>query len=101
ERVESRRGARKLPEPLAIPRVNKLLSTPDCRRPKELRDRALFELMYSSGLRVSEVVGLQLTDLDLERGLLRCVGKGSKERIVPVGKVALELVSRYLADRAR
>jgi len=101
ETVESRRTAQRLPEPLSIPKVKRFLTAPNERNPRHLRDRALFELLYATGLRVSELVNLRLTDIDLERGFVRCLGKGSKERIVPVGQVACVCVARYLADRAR
>lgn len=90
-----RRG-RKLPEVLSYPEVQKLLAQPRGSEPIQLRDRALLELMYASGLRASETIGLELSDLDLDAGLLRARGKGSKERIVPVGKKALAAVSVYL-----
>jgi integrase/recombinase XerD len=109
EAVESRRAPRRLPEPLSIPKMNRLLSLPSpvlggrvrgggC---VALRDRAMLELLYATGLRVSELVGLKVTDLDMERGFVRCVGKGSKERIVPVGAVARAWAARYLAARAK
>ena len=101
ELVESRRAARCLPEPLTIPRVKKFLVAPGDRNPRRLRDRAMMELLYATGLRVSELTGLKVADLDLERGFVRCTGKGNKERIVPVGAVACLWVSRYLADRAK
>lgn len=101
EAMESRRAAQRLPEPLSLPKVKRFLTAPNERNPRHLRDRALFELLYASGLRVSELVHLRTTDIDLVRGFVRCVGKGSKERIVPVGAVACEWVARYLADRAR
>ena len=65
--------------------------------PRSLRDRALVELLYGAGLRVSEAVGLGKTDVDLERRLVRCTGKGNKERVVPVGRHAIEALRRYLA----
>jgi integrase/recombinase XerD len=100
ESIESRRTERKLPEPLNIPRVSRLLAAPNIRRPRELRDRAMFELLYSSGLRVSELVGLQMGDIDLVHGFVRCLGKGGKERMVPVGEVACAWVARYLKIQA-
>ncbi len=99
EALEPRRAERKLPEPLSVARVERLLGGTATARPMELRDRAMFELMYASGLRVSEVVNLRVMDLDLERGFLRTVGKGSKERMVPVGEVACSWVARYLRSR--
>jgi integrase/recombinase XerD len=77
-----------------------LLATPRGTTPSALRDRALLELMYACGLRASEATGLQLRDVDLDAGLLRASGKGSKERIVPVGSEAIAAVRLWL-DRGR
>lgn len=90
---------RSLPSVLTIEEMALLLKQPDTTTPRGLRDRAMLELLYATGLRVSELVGLKRGDLNLELGLVRCVGKGSKERIVPVGKVAIEAVASYLASR--
>jgi integrase/recombinase XerD len=90
---------RRLPSVLSIEEVNLLLKQPDPKTPRGLRDRAMLELLYATGLRVSELVNLQRGDLNLDLGLVRCVGKGSKERIVPVGKPALKAVEAYLASR--
>jgi integrase/recombinase XerD len=94
-----RRG-RKLPQVLTRGEVDKLLSQPRGTEPTDLRDRALLELMYACGLRASEAIGLDVADVDLDDGVLRARGKGSKERIVPVGQSALDAVSRYL-ERGR
>jgi integrase/recombinase XerD len=88
--------SRKLPEVLSYPEVQKLLAQPRGSEPTDLRDRALLELMYASGLRASETIGIELSDLDLEAGVLRARGKGSKERLVPVGQKALAAVRVYL-----
>ena len=80
--------------------VEKLLSQPRGTDPHALRDRALLELMYASGLRASEAIGLELGDVDLEERLLRARGKGSKERIVPIGQAALKALTAYL-ERGR
>jgi integrase/recombinase XerD len=88
---------KRLPKVLSRGEVGKLLEQPKGTEPLALRDRALLELMYACGLRVSEAIGLQREDVDLEEGMLRARGKGSKERIVPVGRravAALELYSR-------
>ena len=71
---------------------------PDLNAVVGIRDRAMIELMYSCGLRVSKCAGLRLADLQTEAGCLRCVGKGNKERLVPVGRKALDAVRRYLAQ---
>ena len=88
--------SRKLPHVLSYGEVKRLLDSAKGGDPIELRDRALLELMYGCGLRASEAVGLELTDVDLKRGFVRPHGKGSKERIVPLGGEAAAAVSRYL-----
>ena len=80
--------------------VGRLLEAPRGTEPCDLRDRALLELMYACGLRASEAIGLELTDLDLDELVLRARGKGSKERVVPFGRAAAEAVRRYL-ERGR
>jgi integrase/recombinase XerD len=94
-----RRG-RKLPHVLTRGEVERLLSQPRGTDPSALRDRALLELMYACGLRASEAIGLDVSDVDLEDGTLRARGKGSKERIVPIGQTALAAVRVYL-ERGR
>jgi integrase/recombinase XerD len=90
------RKPQRLPRVLSREEVRRLLEQPAGSAPLMLRDRALLEVMYACGLRASEAVGLELADLDLEEGLLRTRGKGSKERIVPVGRQALAALSVYL-----
>ena len=90
---------RHLPSVLSISEVEQLLAQPDLDTPRGLRDRAMLELLYATGLRASELVGLQRGDLNLDLGLVRCVGKGGKERIVPVGEPALRAVRAYLSAR--
>jgi integrase/recombinase XerD len=94
-----RRG-RKLPHVLTRDEVNRLLSQPQGTDPPPLRDRALLETMYACGLRASETIGLELADLDLDEQVLRARGKGSKERVVPVGRAAVQAVRIYL-ERGR
>ena len=94
------RRSRKLPQVLTRGEVEKLLAQPSGTDPQALRDRALLELMYASGLRASEAIGLELGDIDLEERVLRARGKGSKERIVPIGQAALRALSAYL-ERGR
>ncbi|MDP0497769.1 MAG: site-specific tyrosine recombinase XerD [Verrucomicrobiota bacterium JB024] len=91
---------RKLPGTLSADEVDRLLDAPDEDSPQGIRDRAMLELMYSSGLRVSELCGLPLQAVDLDHGFVRVFGKGSKERVVPVGSKAVEALQRYL-DVAR
>jgi integrase/recombinase XerD len=90
-----RRG-RKLPHVLTRDEVNRLLSQPQGTDPPPLRDRALLETMYACGLRASETIGLELADLDLDEQVLRARGKGSKERVVPIGRQATEALRIYL-----
>jgi integrase/recombinase XerD len=87
-----------LPTYLSLEQVDRLLAAPDVATPKGVRDRALIELLYATGLRVSELVGLRASDLNLDAGYLTCVGKGSKERIVPIGESAIAWVRRYLRE---
>lgn len=96
--LESPKIRRSLPGYLRLEEVEKLLAQPDEKTPIGLRDRAMLEVLYSSGLRVSELIGLRVMDLDRAAGHLRCIGKGDKERIVPTGKKAMALVERYLRD---
>jgi integrase/recombinase XerD len=94
------RRSRKLPQVLTRGEVEKLLSQPRGTDPVALRDRALLELMYASGLRASEAIGLELGDVDLVDRVLRARGKGSKERVVPIGQAAVRALSAY-AKRGR
>jgi len=96
--LESPKIRRSLPGYLRLEEVERLLVQPDAKTPLGLRDRAMLEVLYSAGLRVSELVGLRVTDLDTKVGCVRCIGKGDKERIVPVGKKALGMVEKYLRD---
>jgi integrase/recombinase XerD len=89
------RRARKLPQVLNYSEVQKLLAAPRGDEPTTLRDRALLEVMYACGLRASETIGLELADVELRQGFLRARGKGSKERIVPLGRKAIAAVSVY------
>ena len=94
------RRSRKLPQVLTRGEVEKLLAQPRGTDSHALRDRALLELMYASGLRASEAIGLELGDVDLDERVLRARGKGSKERIVPIGQVAMRALNAYL-ERGR
>lgn len=85
-----------LPEVLNVNEVEQLLKAPNTRTRFGLRDKALIELMYATGLRVSEVVRLNISDINMDMGYLRCVGKGSKERIVPLGRPAIIALRDYL-----
>jgi integrase/recombinase XerD len=96
--LESPKIRRSLPGYLRLEEVERLLAQPDEKQPLGLRDRAMLEVLYSTGLRVSELINLRVMDLDRSAGCVRCIGKGDKERIVPIGKKALALVDRYLRE---
>ena len=95
--IPSPRRGRKLPTVLNLGETRQLLAQPGGGAPAALRDAAMLELLYGAGLRVSELIGLRTGDVDLEGGFVRCLGKGSRERVVPVGEPALAAVGRYLA----
>lgn len=88
----------RFPKTLSEAQVESLLAAPDISTPQGLRDRAMFETLYATGLRVSELVGLRMFEMDLGTGLVRIVGKGSKERLVPLGEWAVEWIRKYLAE---
>ncbi len=94
------RQTRKLPQVLSRDEVASLLEQPSGAAPPALRDRALLEVMYACGLRASEAIGIELSDADLELGVLRARGKGSKERVVPIGRAAIDATRIYL-ERGR
>ena len=96
--LESPKIRRSLPGYLRLEEIERLLAQPDDKTPLGLRDHAMLDVLYSTGLRVSELVSLRVMDLDTAVGCIRCIGKGDKERIVPIGKKALALVERYLRD---
>jgi integrase/recombinase XerD len=98
--ISGPRRGRKLPKVLNRGEVQKLLDQPRGTAPTSLRDRALLELMYACGLRASEAIGIEISDVDLEIGVLRARGKGSKERVVPIGSAAVQAVRIYL-ERGR
>jgi integrase/recombinase XerD len=87
-----------LPKFLTVKEVEELLRAPDDKKPRGVRDRAMLEVLYGSGLRVSELASLKLAEVNLEDGFLICRGKGGKERIVPLGRSACGAVGRYLAE---
>jgi integrase/recombinase XerD len=97
--IEQPRWWKPLPNVLVLEEVDRLLAAPDIGSPKGLRDRALLEVLYATGLRVSELIGLRLDGIDLQVGFVRCMGKGSKERIVPLGESAADAVAAYLPVR--
>lgn len=90
--------SRKLPEVLSIDEVNAILEQPDASDTLGMRDKAILELFYACGLRVSEVINLRLTGLYLDDGIIRVIGKGNKERIVPIGDSAVHWIQEYLKN---
>ena len=100
ENLKSPRANRKLPNVLTIMQIEDLLQQPRTKTLIGIRDKAMLEVLYASGLRVTELISLNLGDLELEKGFIKCVGKGSKERIVPLGSIAIHSVNQYL-EQAR
>jgi len=98
EDLDTPRSARKLPIFLTLEEVEQLLAAPDEGNPTGIRDKAMLEVLYATGLRVSELVGLGINDIQLSAGYLVAKGKGAKERIVPVGSIAAEQVRAYLEE---
>jgi len=98
ELLEGPKAGRKLPLVLTRTEIERLIAAPAGEGPLAMRDRALLELMYATGVRISELVTLRLRDLDVDERLIRVRGKGSKERIVPFGNAALHALTRYLTD---
>ena len=98
--IETPKRESKLPQVLNMEEVESLLQTPDRNTPLGLRDAAFLELLYATGLRVSEIISLPLNNINLEAGYLIAYGKGSKERLVPIGEVAQNLIKKYL-EKAR
>jgi integrase/recombinase XerD len=96
--LDAPRVWRSLPKVLSFSEVETLLAAPDCGDPRGLRDAAMLEVLYATGLRVSELLRLRLGDLHFDAGYLRCWGKGSKERVVPLGGEADATLQRYLAE---
>jgi len=94
------RFKQRIPQPLDAEGIERLLRPPTAAKLTALRDHAMFELMYATGMRVSELVGLKLGQVDLKGGWVRVMGKGSKERLVPFGRRAADALSRYLTARS-
>ncbi len=95
--VDSPRLWKRIPETLSVNEVEALLSQPDARDRKQgIRDRAILETLYATGMRVSEAVNLKTDNVNMEVGFLRCVGKGDKERVIPLGKKAIACIKKYL-----
>lgn len=98
QHIDTPKKEQKLPSTLSLEEVERLLETPDTSKLLGIRDRAILEVMYATGMRVSELIGLKLGDLHLSLGLLQTIGKGDKERIIPLGDYAIEWVQRYLDE---
>lgn len=98
--IETPKLWKTLPDVLDLKEVEAILNSPNTRLKQGLRDKAAIELMYATGMRVSELVNLKLTDLHMDMGFVRCLGKGQKERIIPVGSKAKEAIQKYL-EKAR
>ena len=96
ERLKNPTQAQRLPKVLSETEVVALLNAPDCETPLGLRNRAMLEVLYATGLRVSELVNLSLNNVSLSDGVLRVLGKGNKERLVPLGEVASDYLAQYL-----
>ncbi|UCH53810.1 MAG: site-specific tyrosine recombinase XerD, partial [Pseudomonadota bacterium] len=96
--IDAPRVGRPLPKSLTEDQVDRLLAAPDTGSTLGLRDRAMIETLYATGLRVSELVGLRLSQLGLTQGVVRVIGKGDKERLVPLGEEALDWIQRYLQE---
>src|SRR4029077_18056490 len=97
-RVRAPKLPRRLPKNLTEAQVENLLAVPDVSERLGLRDRAMLETLYATGLRVSELVGLKLAQVSLDMGVVRVLGKGSKERLVPLGEESIAWLKRYLAN---
>ena len=98
ERLDAPRRGRDLPDVMSVDEVQKLIAAPSLDEPLAFRDRAMLELAYSAGLRVSEWIGISVQDLQLDEGLVRVFGKGGKERLVPVGRTAVGAVALYVRE---
>lgn len=96
--IESPKLPRSLPKSLSEDEVEALLGAPDLSQPLGLRDRAMLEILYASGLRVSELVGIKVTEVSLSDGVVRVTGKGSKTRLVPLGEEAVDWTTRYIQE---
>lgn len=97
-RIDNPKLGRPLPDTLTETDVERLLAAPDVSTPIGLRDRTMLEVLYASGLRVSELVSLGVTDVNLRQGVVRVIGKGSKERLVPLGEEAIAWLGRYMLE---
>ena len=97
-KLDSPKRAPRFPKTLSEADVEALLAAPDVDTPRGMRDRTMLEVLYAAGLRVSELIGVKLFEVNLDAGVLRIMGKGSKERLVPLGEEAVDWVRRFVAD---
>jgi integrase/recombinase XerD len=100
-KLDPPKRAPRFPKSLSEADVEALLGAPDVATPLGLRDRAMLELLYATGLRVSELVGLKIFEVDLNGNVLRALGKGSKQRLVPIGEIAADWIAKYLKERKK
>ncbi len=98
QHIDTPKKAQKLPSTLSLKEVERLIEAPDTTKNLGIRDRAILEVMYATGMRVSELIGLKLSDLHLSLGLVQTIGKGEKERIIPLGDYAIQWLERYLDE---
>lgn len=98
QHIDSPKTAQRLPSTLSVEEVTLLIETPDTTKPLGIRNRTILEVMYATGLRVSELVELKLGDLHLSIGLLQTIGKGDKERIIPLGDYAIKWIEKYIEE---
>ena len=94
--IDSPKLGRKIPDTLSLNEVDALISRPDIRDKQGIRDKAILETLYATGMRVSEAANLKVDNVNLDIGFLRCIGKGNKERVIPLGKKAINAIQRYL-----
>ncbi len=94
--IETPKIEKRLPQVLSVYEIERLMSAPDTSSPAGKRDQAMLELLYATGIRVSELVSIQVQDINLTSGFLRCMGKGSKERIIPIGEMAVKATTLYV-----
>ena len=95
-KIESPKLEKKLPQVLSVQQVELLLKQPNINLPAGLRDKAMLELLYATGIRVSELITINVNDVNLELGYIKCFGRGAKERVVPLGSIASKCVAQYL-----
>jgi len=96
--LESPKHSRKLPDVLSYNEINDLITAIDASKPEGMRNKAMLEVLYGCGLRVSELITLKISDLNIQSEYIRVIGKGNKERIIPIGNIALKLITIYLTE---